>query len=108
MTVQPRIKVPERARAGERITIRTLVSHPMESGLRADQSGGRIARRILNRFVCSFEGEVVLSCELEPAMAANPYFEFTVTVTRSGSFRFEWHEDGGAVIEAEAHIEVDD
>jgi sulfur-oxidizing protein SoxZ len=31
---QPRIRIPRSARAGEVIEIRTLIEHPMETGLR--------------------------------------------------------------------------
>lgn len=102
----PRIRVPSTARPGETITIRTLLSHPMESGLRADPTGGRVPRRIIHRFTCSFDGEIVLVCDLEPGMAANPFFEFQVTVERSGTFRFVWEEDGGDTVEAQAAIDV--
>jgi hypothetical protein len=37
--VKPRVKVPKSASAGEVITIKTLISHPMESGQRKDKEG---------------------------------------------------------------------
>lgn len=101
-----RLKVPATARAGEVVTIRTLVGHPMESGFRKGEDGARVPRLIVERFVCTFEGEEVFACDLEPAMAANPYFEFAVTVLRSGTFRCTWTEDGGATVSAEAAITV--
>lgn len=107
MIAKPRIKVPERARVGDVVTIRSLISHPMESGLRADGSGGRVPRRIIRRLDVTFEGETVLSVDLEPGIAANPYFEFDILAVRSGVFRFTWTEDGGAVVTADASITVD-
>jgi thiosulfate oxidation carrier complex protein SoxZ len=103
----PRVKVPERARPGETVVLRTLVGHAMESGFRKGPDGVRVPRRIVNRFVCSFEGDEILAVDLEPAMSANPYFEFAVTVTRSGTFRFVWTDDGGeeAVVEAAIVVE---
>ena len=44
--VKPRVKVPKSAAEGETITIKTLISHKMESGQRKDADGaGRRAER---------------------------------------------------------------
>ena len=102
----PRVKVPATAAPGEVITIRTLLSHPMESGFRLGEDGARVPRRIIARFLCTFEDETVLDVELEPAMAANPFFAFDVVASRSGTFRFRWIEDGGDAVEAEAALTV--
>ena len=54
--VKPRVKVPSSAAAGEPITIKTLISHVMESGLRKDGDGNLIPQNIINRFTCDFNG----------------------------------------------------
>ena len=48
--VTPRVRVPRDAAAGESIVIKTLISHPMESGQRKDGDGNLIPRSIINRF----------------------------------------------------------
>ena len=58
--VKPRVKVPRKAGAGEAVTIKTLISHPMESGQRKDSDGNVIPRSIINRFTCEFNGESVI------------------------------------------------
>jgi hypothetical protein len=57
MASKPRIKVPKSASAGEVITIKTLISHEMESGQRKDKDGNPIPRQIINKFTCTFEGQ---------------------------------------------------
>ena len=37
--VKPRVKVPKTAAAGEIVTLKTLISHKMESGQRKDKDG---------------------------------------------------------------------
>ena len=54
--VKPRVKVPKTAAAGDSITIKTLISHKMESGQRKDKEGNVIPRSIINRFTCDFNG----------------------------------------------------
>ena len=106
MSEKPRTRLPSRARKGEIIDIKTLVSHPMENGLRRDQNGATIPRKIINRFTCEFNDRPVFSCDLETAVAANPYLQFFAKVEESGTFRFSWTDDDGSTITAEEKIIV--
>ncbi|EKF17367.1 thiosulfate oxidation carrier complex protein SoxZ [Nitratireductor pacificus] len=105
-TPKPRVKLPKSASAGEVITIKTLISHTMESGQRKDSEGKVIPRQIINKFSCEFNGATVFSCDIEPAISANPYFEFSARVKESGTFKFTWVDDDGSVYEDEQTIEV--
>ncbi len=104
--VKPRVKVPKSASAGEVITIKCLISHPMESGLRKDGDGNEIPRKIINHFTADFNGENVIDVEMHPAISTNPYFEFDATVDASGDFTFKWTDDDGSVYEETQSIEV--
>ena len=106
MAEKPRIKMPKEAKRGEIIQIKTLVAHVMESGQRKDQSGNTIPRKIINTFVCSFNGAPVFACDLETSIAANPYLQFAVRVEQSGVFAFRWVDDDGTFITAEENIVV--
>ncbi len=104
--VKPRVKVPKTAAAGESITIKTLISHKMESGQRKDGDGNVIPRSIINRFTADFNGENVIDVTLEPAISTNPYFQFDATVPESGEFKFTWYDDDGDVYETAKKISV--
>ncbi|MFG6529035.1 MULTISPECIES: thiosulfate oxidation carrier complex protein SoxZ [Sulfitobacter] len=104
--VTPRVKVPKKAEAGEVITIKTLISHPMESGQRKDSDGNVIPRSIINRFTAEFNGESVIDVKMEPAMSTNPYFEFDATVPEAGEFKFTWYDDDGSVYEEVKSIAI--
>jgi len=106
MAEKPRIKLPKDAKKGEVIQIKTLISHAMETGLRKDQAGNAIPRKIINKFTCEFNGKPVFSVDIEPAVAANPYMQFTAKVEESGTFRFTWVDDDGTVTTAEQQIAV--
>ena len=103
---KPRVKVPKTAAAGEVITIKTLISHEMESGQRKDSDGNPIPRSIINRFTCEFNGETVIDVTLEPSISTNPYFEFDATVPEAGEFKFTWYDDDGSVYEDAKKIEI--
>ncbi len=103
---KPRVKVPSSATAGEVVTIKTLISHTMESGQRKDADGNVIPRSIINRFTCDFNGQNVIDVTLEPAISTNPYFEFEAKVDAAGEFKFTWYDDDGSVYEDTKAIEV--
>lgn len=104
--VKPRVKVPKSAAAGETITIKTLISHKMESGQRKDKEGNVIPRSIINRFTADFNGQNVIDVTLEPAISTNPYFQFEAVVPESGEFKFTWYDDDGSVYETAKKIKV--
>jgi sulfur-oxidizing protein SoxZ len=104
--VKPRIKVPDEAKKGEVITIKTLISHKMESGQRKDKDGKPIPRQIINRFSAKFNGKEVFAVDLEPAISANPYIEFTAKAEESGEFEFTWTDDNGSTYSAKSALKV--
>jgi sulfur-oxidizing protein SoxZ len=97
--VKPRVKVPKSAKAGEVVVLKTLISHPMETGLRKDSKGELVPRSIINRFTCDFNGKNVIDVTLQPAVSTNPYFEFEAVVPEAGEFKFTWYDDDGSVYE---------
>lgn len=104
--VKPRVKVPKSAAAGDVITIKTLISHKMESGRRKDKNGDLIPSSIINRFTCDFNGENVIDVKMEPAISTNPYFQFEAKVTEAGEFKFTWYDDDGSVYETAKSIKI--
>jgi sulfur-oxidizing protein SoxZ len=104
--VKARVRAPRSASAGEVTTIKTLISHPMESGQRKDSQGNTIPRSIINRFTCDFNGQNVIDVTMEPAISTNPYFEFEATIPEAGEFVFTWYDDDGSVYEEKATVEV--
>ena len=104
--VKPRVKVPKSASTGEIITIKTLISHKMESGQRKDKDGNKIPRSIINRFTCDFNGQNVIDVQMEPAISTNPYFQFEAVVPEAGEFKFTWYDDDGSIYEKSKNISI--
>ena len=103
---KPRVKAPKKAGKGEVITIKTLISHKMESGLRKDKKGELIPRQIINRFTAKFNGETVFDVEIQPAISANPYLEFNMRVDEPGDFEFIWVDDDGSTYTKKQPLKV--
>ncbi|WIY24726.1 thiosulfate oxidation carrier complex protein SoxZ [Parasedimentitalea psychrophila] len=104
--VKPRVKVPKKASAGDVVTIKTLISHKMESGQRKGDDGALIPRSIINRFTADFNGQNVIDVTVEPAVSTNPYFQFEALVPEAGEFKFTWYDDDGSVYETAKKIAI--
>lgn len=104
---QPQIKIAvPAAKAGEIITIRTVITHPMETGLRLDAHNAYLPLWIIQRFICRLDGEEIINIKLEPAIATNPYFAFALKADRSGVLDFEWQDSKGPVYTRTAQLVV--
>jgi sulfur-oxidizing protein SoxZ len=103
----PLINVPQRAKRGEVIAIKTLISHDMETGFRFGTTGAPIPRNIITDFVCTYNGEEIFRAEFFPAIAANPFLTFYTVATESGTLAFKWVGDNGFNETATAAIVVE-
>jgi sulfur-oxidizing protein SoxZ len=101
------INVPARAKRGQIIEIRTLMSHIMETGFRHTAAGELVPRDIITSFVCRYNGNEIFRADLFPAIAANPFISFFTVATDSGKFDFEWIGDNGFSESASAPITVE-
>ena len=106
MASKPRVRVPKKAKKGEIITIKSLISHKMETGRRKGKDGKLIPQKIINKFVCTFNGKEVLSSTWHGAVSANPYMSFNMKVEESGEFEFMWHDQDGTIYSKKAKMEV--
>lgn len=104
----PRIWLSNRTPApGEIVTVRTMVTHPMETGLRKTAEGDLIPRNIISSFECTLDGEPLFLWAPETAVSQNPYLEFRFRATSSGALRMVWTDDEGQSIEAVEEIAVE-
>ena len=101
------INVPPKAKKGEIITIKTLISHEMETGYRHDNVGKAIPRDIITQFVCRYNGLEIFRADLFPAIAANPFISFFTVATASGTIEFKWTGDNGFSQTETANITVE-
>jgi sulfur-oxidizing protein SoxZ len=101
------INVPAKAKRGEIIEIKTLMSHIMETGYRRTAAGEVVPRDIITSFTCRYNGVEIFCADLFPAIAANPFITFFTVATESGKFDFDWVGDEGFAESASASITVE-
>jgi len=87
-----RVSAPAQARPGEIVTIRALISHPMETGLRLNELDDWIRQRIISSFTCAYGGTPLFRARLYPSVAANPFFEFHCRATQDAMLDFAWYD----------------
>jgi sulfur-oxidizing protein SoxZ len=101
------INVPKKAKRGDVVEIKTLMSHIMETGFRHTVTGEVVPRDIITSFSCRYNGEEVFRADLFPAISANPFVAFFITATASGTLEFSWIGDRGFSETASASIAVE-
>ena len=95
---KPRIRIPEKAKVGEIIEIKTLVQHVMETGNRKTADGKVVSRNIINAITASFNGVECFKADIQPGISANPFRACFMKVPGAGEFEFTWLDDAGVKI----------
>lgn len=106
MSNKPRIKVPDKAKVGEVIEVKTLITHVMETGFRKGSDGNVIPRNIINLFTATFGGKEVFKADLSSGVSANPYIAFKFKVPAAGDLEMTWVDDKGEKVVEKVPIVV--
>jgi len=101
------INLPQNAKKGEIIEIKAMIAHGMETGYRIGITGKPIPRNIIDRFVCTYNGEEIFSAQLFAAISANPFISFFTVATESGTLSFAWTDQHGKTLVKTATITVE-
>ena len=64
--------------AGDKTTVRVLMSHEMETGQRKDAAGQVIPAWFIQELTASLNGTQVLAAEWGPAVSKNPFMQFVI------------------------------
>jgi sulfur-oxidizing protein SoxZ len=70
---------PMRVRAvmlGDKVEVKILMSHVMETGQRKDADGNLVPAHYIVKVTASCKGREVLSAEWGPSVSKNPYLSF--------------------------------
>ena len=70
--------------AGDKTTVRVLMSHEMETGQRKDSAGKPIPAWFIQEVSAALNGKVVMTAEWGPSVAKNPFMQFNVKGAKAG------------------------
>lgn len=90
---------PMRIRAlmsGDKATVRVLMSHEMETGLRKDAAGKTIPAWHIQEVSAQLNGKPVLTAEWGPSVSKNPFLQFNVKGAKAGDrITITWKDNKG-------------
>lgn len=91
---------------GGSTSVRALISHPMESGLRKDsETGELVPAHFIQEVVCKWKDEVVLRGHWNGGISKDPYLEFRFRGGEPGdSVEIAWTDNQGASASATTRI----
>lgn len=78
---------PMRIRAqaqGDKVTVRVLVSHDMESGQRRGADGKLVPAHFIQTISATCNGKTVMSAQWGTAVSKNPFVQFSFTGAKAG------------------------
>jgi sulfur-oxidizing protein SoxZ len=101
---QVRMRVPEKAKPGEVVTVRVLVSHPMEVMQYRDGKPVEKNYKYIHRVEATFNGVKVFEAETTQAVSQNPLFVFPVKVNAPGVVKVTFHDTDGQTYTGQAEI----
>jgi sulfur-oxidizing protein SoxZ len=82
--------------AGDKATVRVLMSHEMETGLRKDSAGKTVAAWFIQEVTALHNGKPVLSAQWGPSVAKNPFLQFNVKGAKAGDkISISWLDNRG-------------
>jgi sulfur-oxidizing protein SoxZ len=82
---------------GDVATIKSLITHPMESGMRKDSKTGEIVpAHFIEEVVCELNGKAILTALWGGSVSKNPYLAFNVQGAKAGdALRLKWKDNKG-------------
>lgn len=82
--------------AGDKATVRVLMSHEMETGLRKDSAGKAIPAWFIQEVTASHNGKPVLTVDWGPSVSKNPFMQFVVKGAKAGDkIAITWVDNKG-------------
>jgi sulfur-oxidizing protein SoxZ len=91
--------------AGEKTTVRVLMSHEMETGLRKDGAGKVVPAWFIREVTATHNGKPVLTAQWGPAVSKNPFMQFTVRGAKPGDrIAVSWKDNKGDMRTDEATV----
>ena len=91
--------------AGDKTTVRVLVSHEMETGQRRAADGKTVPAHFIQTIKAEYAGKPVFSAQWGPAVSKNPFTQFTFKGGKAGDkVKVTWVDNQGGTRSDEAAI----
>jgi sulfur-oxidizing protein SoxZ len=82
--------------AGDKATVRVLMSHEMETGQRKDAGGKAIPAWFIQEVTAQLNGKPVLNAQWGPSVSKNPFLQFSIKGAKAGDkIAVTWRDNKG-------------
>lgn len=89
------IKVRAKAKKGV-VTVKALLSHPMETGLRKNKKTGKMfPAHFIQEVTAEVGGKNVMTANLSGGVSKNPYLSFKYAGEKGGKITITWTDNQG-------------
>ena len=92
--------------SGDVTTVKTLIKHPMDTGLVKDKKTGNvIPAHFIQEVTCEHGGNKVMTAMWGAAVSKNPYLSFKFAGAKAGdTIKLSWVDNKGESDSAEAQV----
>jgi sulfur-oxidizing protein SoxZ len=87
-------------------TVKTIINHPMETGLRKDKiTGERIPAHFIQNLTCKINDVVIINVQWGVAVSRNPYLSIKYNGGKAGDIvKLSWEDNTGQSDSVEAIV----
>ncbi len=95
------------ATKGQPVQVRSLILHPMETGLRKDpKTGEKIPPHWVKKVKADYNGSRVFEADWSVAISKNPYLSYYIDPGSGGTLKMTWEDNQGGAYTAKAEVKV--
>lgn len=91
----PRVALPRRLQANQNIEVRTLINHPMETGLRRNSEGILLPQNLIKKMQLTLDQQPAMETRFYTGTSANPYVRLNLKLAKSSKAAFIWQDQQG-------------
>jgi sulfur-oxidizing protein SoxZ len=101
---EARIRIPDRIRRGDLITVHSIVSHPMDTGFFRDAEGDPIPAYFIKQVVVTYGGIEVARFDWTSGISRDPVVSFTLKADKEAPLTMVWTDNKGATFKQSVTI----
>ncbi|MDP6764679.1 MAG: thiosulfate oxidation carrier complex protein SoxZ [SAR324 cluster bacterium] len=75
------------------VTVKALIKHPMETGLRKDIDGNLVPAHYITEVIVTANGELVMTTHWGTSVSKNPYINFQYEGSKGDKIRLEYADN---------------
>ncbi len=94
----PRIALPRHIQPGQPLELRTLINHPMETGLRNATDGSIVPQNLISNLQLSINQQPALEVLFANGTSANPYVRLSLQPEQAADLTFRWQDQQGSEV----------